>query len=98
MLYENPVLQIGVKSEFHANLGRVTLFYGNRGDAPMTNVSTRSYVPDKPDAVKIDAQRVDSVIPQGVQLQQVIQVECIAPFAEAPILEVNLTCVCGEGG
>lgn len=91
MLYENPVLQIGVKSEFHANLGRVTLFYGNRGEAPMTNVSTRSYVPDKPDAVKIDAQRVDSVIPQGVQLQQVIQVECIAPFGQAPVLEVNLT-------
>ena len=91
VLYENPVLQVGVKSEFHANLGRLTVYYGNRGDTPMTNVACRSYVPDKPSALKVDTQRIDSVIAPGVQLQQLIQVECVAPFAEAPVLEVNLT-------
>lgn len=91
VLYENPVLQIGVKSEFHANLGRMTIYFGNRGDTPMTNVATRCYVPDKPAALKVDAQRVDSVIPPGVQLQQQIQVECVGPFSEPPVLEVNLT-------
>eukprot|EP00043_Microstomoeca_roanoka_P007809 m.75530 g.75530 ORF g.75530 m.75530 type:complete len:907 (-) comp13986_c2_seq1:93-2813(-) len=90
VLYENPVLQIGVKSEFHGNLGRVTVFYGNRGDAPITNVSTRTYVPNTPDALRLDVRTLESTIAPGVQLQQQISVECITQFSDAPVLEVNL--------
>ncbi|EGD77446.1 adaptor protein complex AP-2 [Salpingoeca rosetta] len=90
VLYENPVLQIGVKSEFHGNLGRLTVFYGNRGDAPMTGVTTRAFVPNAPDALSIDARPIDATIPPGVQLQQQINVECVTYFSDAPVLEVSL--------
>lgn len=30
VLFENDLLQIGVKSEFRQNLGRLGLFYGNK--------------------------------------------------------------------
>lgn len=30
VLYESDLIQIGVKSEYRQNLGRITLFYGNK--------------------------------------------------------------------
>jgi AP-2 complex subunit alpha len=35
VLYENDILQIGVKAEYRLNLGRMTLFYGNKSAFPM---------------------------------------------------------------
>ncbi len=32
VLYETDMLQIGVKAEYRLNLGRMTLFYGNKSD------------------------------------------------------------------
>lgn len=91
VLYENPALQIGVKMEFHANLGRITLYYGNRGDAPMTNVTTRAYMPTTPDAMSLEVNPIDRVIAPGAQLQQLISVECKSVFATCPILELGLS-------
>lgn len=36
VLFENEMLQIGVKSEFRQNLGRLGLFYGNKTQIPLT--------------------------------------------------------------
>lgn len=35
VLFENEVIQIGVKSEFRQNLGRLGLFYGNKTAVPL---------------------------------------------------------------
>lgn len=51
ILYENDILQIGVKAEYRLNLGRMTLFYGNKSDFSlnvsnnriMFNISTMKY-------------------------------------------------------
>ena len=40
VLFENDLLQIGVKSEFRQNLGRVMLFYGNKTTFPFMAFST----------------------------------------------------------
>ncbi|KAL1769002.1 AP-2 complex subunit alpha-1 isoform X1 [Sigmodon hispidus] len=40
VLFENQLLQIGVKSEFRQNLGRMYLFYGNK-----TSVQFQSFLP-----------------------------------------------------
>jgi AP-2 complex subunit alpha len=44
VLFENDLLQIGVKSEFRQNLGRIALYFGNKTsfalqvvDIPFTN-------------------------------------------------------------
>lgn len=36
ILFENTVIQIGLKSEYKPNLGRITLFYGNKTDGKFT--------------------------------------------------------------
>ena len=35
VLYENDIIQIGVKSEFRQNLGRIGIFYGNKTSMPL---------------------------------------------------------------
>ena len=40
VLFENDLLQIGVKSEFRQNLGRISLFYGNK-----TNSQFQLFIP-----------------------------------------------------
>eukprot|EP00049_Salpingoeca_infusionum_P018290 m.356545 g.356545 ORF g.356545 m.356545 type:complete len:909 (-) comp17570_c0_seq1:280-3006(-) len=89
LLYENPVLQIGVKSEFKMNLGRLTVFYGNRSNSPMTDVSVK-VINAQPEACKIDAHSIDTKIDPSVQLKQQISAECISCFSEPPVLEVRL--------
>lgn len=37
ILFENALLQIGVKSEYKTNLGRISLFYGNKTGGKFTN-------------------------------------------------------------
>lgn len=91
VLYENPVIQIGSKCEYKSNLGRITIFFGNRSQAAITNFSARAYMPDMPHALRIQAHPLDPTIPPSVQLQLLLQVECAAPFAEPPLLDVNLT-------
>ncbi|EDQ92948.1 uncharacterized protein MONBRDRAFT_17165 [Monosiga brevicollis MX1] len=91
VLYENPVLQIGVKSEFTASVGRLIVFYGNRGEAPMTNVSARAYCVGNMQALKLELAPLESTIAAGVQMQQQLQVECAGCFTEPPVLEVTLT-------
>lgn len=43
VLFENDVIQIGVKSEFRQNLGRLGLFYGNKTTQPLV-VSSLIYL------------------------------------------------------
>eukprot|EP00047_Mylnosiga_fluctuans_P003028 m.227075 g.227075 ORF g.227075 m.227075 type:complete len:899 (-) comp11528_c0_seq1:49-2745(-) len=91
VLYENPVIQIGAKGEFSGNMGRLTIFFGNRGQAPITAFSARAYMAEAPNALRIQAKPIDPTIPPGAQLQLVLQLDCAAPFAEPPVLDVNLT-------
>lgn len=51
VLFENDLLQIGVKSEFRANLGRLGLFYGNKTSNQFSNFSA---VVSSPDVLKDD--------------------------------------------
>jgi len=90
VLFENDLIQIGVKCEFRQNLGRITLFYGNKTTFPFANffpevkcegeLATQLNVQSKP---------VDSSVDGGAQKQQLINVECIDGFAEAPELVLN---------
>lgn len=43
VLFENEMLQIGVKSEFRQNLGRLGLFYGNKTQIPLTVIENNIF-------------------------------------------------------
>uniref|UniRef100_A0A0K8V223 AP-2 complex subunit alpha n=2 Tax=Bactrocera latifrons TaxID=174628 RepID=A0A0K8V223_BACLA len=90
VLFENEMLQIGVKSEFRQNLGRLGLFYGNKTQIPLTN-----FMPvlqwSAEDALKLNVQvkPVDPTLEAGAQIQQLLTAECIEDYADSPTIEVN---------
>uniref|UniRef100_A0A8D2IU65 AP-2 complex subunit alpha n=1 Tax=Varanus komodoensis TaxID=61221 RepID=A0A8D2IU65_VARKO len=76
VLFENQLLQIGVKSEFRQNLGRMYLFYGNK-----TSVQFQSFTPT--------TKAVEPLVEGGAQVQQVLNIECLSDFTEAPLINIK---------
>ncbi|XP_071497904.1 AP-2 complex subunit alpha-2-like isoform X2 [Diadema antillarum] len=90
VLYENDQMQIGVKSEYRANLGRLSLFYGNKTSYQFSNFSTNVSKPASLDnKLDISVAPVGSTVDGGAQVQQLINVECLDEFDEAPLLSIQ---------
>lgn len=90
VLFENQLLQMGVKSEFRQNLGRMYVFYGNK-----TSVQFQSFTPtvtfpgDLQNQLNIQTKPVDPVVEGGAQVQQVLNIECLSDFTEAPLINIK---------
>uniref|UniRef100_A0A8B9HMV9 AP-2 complex subunit alpha n=1 Tax=Astyanax mexicanus TaxID=7994 RepID=A0A8B9HMV9_ASTMX len=76
VLFESQLLQIGLKSEFRQNLGRMYIFYGNKTSTQFLNFSS-------------SVVSADPVLDGGAQLQQILNIECISDFVEAPVLNIQ---------
>ena len=92
VLYENDVIQVGVKTECKSNLARLALFYGNKTASPFINfqpIVTCS--PELQPALAIQVKTVDSTVEAGAQFQQMVNLECISDFTAHPDLNVSFT-------
>ena len=90
VLYENEVIQIGVKTECKSNLARLALFYGNKTANPFINfqpIVTCS--PELQPSLTVQVKTVDSTVEAGAQFQQMVNLECIEDFASQPDLNVR---------
>lgn len=82
VLFENDLIQIGVKSEFRQNLGRVGLFYGNKTKHSLHSFQTQlSWSDDNQAKLQVQVQPVDPVLEAGAQIKQMINAECIDDYA-----------------
>ncbi|KAF5922494.1 hypothetical protein HPG69_005121, partial [Diceros bicornis minor] len=81
VLFENQLLQIGVKSEFRQNLGRMYLFYGNK-----TSIQFQNFLPT---VLAVQTKRVAAQVDGGAQVQQVLNIECLRDFLTPPLLSVR---------
>uniref|UniRef100_A0A8B9HT50 Clathrin adaptor alpha/beta/gamma-adaptin appendage Ig-like subdomain domain-containing protein n=1 Tax=Astyanax mexicanus TaxID=7994 RepID=A0A8B9HT50_ASTMX len=86
VLFESQLLQIGLKSEFRQNLGRMYIFYGNKTSTQFLNFSS-SVVYQKSTGCLLTS--ADPVLDGGAQLQQILNIECISDFVEAPVLNIQ---------
>uniref|UniRef100_A0A3Q2Y4R3 AP-2 complex subunit alpha n=1 Tax=Hippocampus comes TaxID=109280 RepID=A0A3Q2Y4R3_HIPCM len=87
VLYENQLLQIGLKSEYRQNLGRMYVFFGNKTSSQF--VSFSSSVTTMNPQVNVHAKAVDPVIEGGAQVQQILNIECVSEFSDAPLLSIH---------
>lgn len=89
VLYEDSQLQIGVKSEYHGNLGRIALYFGNKISVGFSSftVQIKSQEPDKLGVVlpKMPANTLGAM----TQVQQIVEVECKDVFTKLPVLKVS---------
>ncbi|XP_034272733.1 AP-2 complex subunit alpha-2 isoform X1 [Pantherophis guttatus] len=90
VLFENQLLQIGLKSEFRQNLGRMFIFYGNKTSTPFLNfVPTLICSDDLQSSLNLQTKPVEPTVEGGAQMQQIVNIECISDFMEAPALNIQ---------
>uniref|UniRef100_A0A8C9AXK3 AP-2 complex subunit alpha n=1 Tax=Prolemur simus TaxID=1328070 RepID=A0A8C9AXK3_PROSS len=91
VLFENQLLQIGVKSEFRQNLGRMYLFYGNKTSVQFQNFSPTVVHPGdlQTHILSGSTKRVAAQVDGGAQVQQVLNIECLRDFLTPPLLSVR---------
>ncbi|XP_037587048.1 AP-2 complex subunit alpha-2 isoform X5 [Cebus imitator] len=90
VLFENQLLQIGLKSEFRQNLGRMFIFYGNKTSTQFLNFTpTLICSDDLQPHLNLQTKPVDPTVEGGAQVQQVVNIECVSDFTEAPVLSIQ---------
>ncbi|XP_032003082.1 AP-2 complex subunit alpha-2-like isoform X1 [Hylobates moloch] len=90
VLFENQLLQIGLKSEFRQNLGRMFIFYGNKTSTQFLNFTpTLICSDDLQPNLNLQTKPVDPTVEGGAQVQQVVNIECVSDFMEAPVLNIQ---------
>lgn len=89
VLYEDAQLQIGLKSEFHGNLGRIALYIGNKISVGFSSV-TLQVRSQEPDALSVTMPKMPpSSLGAMTQVQQIIQLECRDMFTHPPVLKLS---------
>jgi len=90
VVYENEIIQIGVKTECRSNLARLALFYGNKTSYPFLNFKTDlTCSPVLGMALLLQVKQLDSTVEAGAQFQQMVNVECVTDFTEQPDLQLD---------
>ncbi|XP_070344621.1 AP-2 complex subunit alpha-2 isoform X5 [Equus asinus] len=90
VLFENQLLQIGLKSEFRQNLGRMFIFYGNKTSTQFLSFTPTLICSDDLRAnLSLQTKPVDPTVDGGAQVQQVVNIECVSDFTEAPVLNIQ---------
>ncbi|XP_051797884.1 AP-2 complex subunit alpha-2 isoform X2 [Acanthochromis polyacanthus] len=90
VIYENQLLQIGLKSEYRQNLGRIYVFYGNKTSTQFLSFSSFVTTSDiLKSQLNVHAKTVDPVIEGGAQVQQILNIECVSDFIDAPVLNIQ---------
>lgn len=90
VIFENHLLQIGVKCEYKKNLGRVNLFYGNKSDNHLSYFTVELTIPQKSqDGLSIEVKPIESTVKAKTQVQQIMNVECLGYFEEFPEIHIS---------
>jgi len=86
VIYEDPYVQIGIKSDWRGSQGRMVLFVGNKHTAALMNVRS-SILP--PPHLRLKAAVVPESIPPRAQVQIPVDVACLAASREAAVFEFS---------
>uniref|UniRef100_A0A3Q1FPB4 AP-2 complex subunit alpha n=1 Tax=Acanthochromis polyacanthus TaxID=80966 RepID=A0A3Q1FPB4_9TELE len=93
VLFENQLLQIGIKSEYRQNLGRMYLFYGNKTSVQFASFTTSVSCPGELQShilsLNVQTKQVEPLVEGGAQIQQVLNIECLTDFSDAPLLNIK---------
>jgi AP-2 complex subunit alpha len=93
VLFENALLQVGVKHEYVGAQGRISIFFGNLGKGPLKNFKAQI---DDCDHLRVQKQGTDGLLDEEgctvavkTQAKLLVLVEVMAPFDDAPAMRVS---------
>jgi len=103
VLFENALLQVGVKHEYVGAQGRISLFFGNLSKTPLTHF--RAVIEDV-DHLRVQKQGTQGLLDEDeeggctvevrTQAKLLLIVEVTAPFDDAPAMRVCFDTADGE--
>eukprot|EP00594_Rhizosolenia_setigera_P012913 CAMPEP_0178977564 /NCGR_PEP_ID=MMETSP0789-20121207/24565_1 /TAXON_ID=3005 /ORGANISM="Rhizosolenia setigera, Strain CCMP 1694" /LENGTH=640 /DNA_ID=CAMNT_0020666989 /DNA_START=931 /DNA_END=2853 /DNA_ORIENTATION=- len=95
VLFENQVLQVGVKHEYQGSQGRISLFFGNLSSTELINFRVQV---DDCEHLRIQKQGTPGLLDEGgctvavrTQAKLMILLEVMAPFDDAPAMRISFT-------
>mmetsp|Transcript_82306 Transcript_82306/g.172385 ORF Transcript_82306/g.172385 Transcript_82306/m.172385 type:complete len:674 (+) Transcript_82306:294-2315(+) len=88
VLYEDELLQIGIKAEFAGIEGQLSVFFGNKGGASLGAFSVQYYVKEDR-ALRLTTSPLSQQLEAGKQVVQQVTAVMQEPFSEAPTLRVQ---------
>jgi AP-2 complex subunit alpha len=89
VLYEDGMMQIGIKSRFQGHLGQLAVYLGNKVAVPMTSVTTTIHTSDTTALAVTLAKMPPTTIPPRAQSQLQLQVECKKAFFSPPVITIS---------
>jgi AP-2 complex subunit alpha len=89
VLYEDNIIQVGVKSMYKKNLAQICLYYGNRSNANFEGLTL--VVPESSAGLHAEVRPSDATVPAGRQTSQIVALECKGDFAEGPVATLSFT-------
>ncbi|VDP17154.1 unnamed protein product [Soboliphyme baturini] len=76
--------------ENRQNLARMGIFFGNKSTSPLLSFTPQVSCPGVLSTqIVLQAKQVDPFVDAGAQVQQLINVECVAEFYACPVLNVR---------
>lgn len=90
VLYEDVQIQIGLRSEYRAEVGCVILYFTNKSSAPIQSFTTTIDNHRAGDALKIDTKNLpDTTVRPGEQTSQMTMFEARAVFTDPPTIRIS---------
>ena len=91
LLYEDPYVQIGVKSQWRANQGRVALYLGNKHGAELTDVSVEIRPSESSGGPGLQCRLAPAPSSLGAkrQVQVLLELAATSAFAAPPTLALR---------
>lgn len=90
VLFENELIQIGVKSEYRQNLGRLGLYYGNKTQVALQNFTVNlQWSTESSLKLNVQIKPVEPTLEPGLQVQQLLTAECIDDFQDQPSIDIT---------
>lgn len=87
VLYEDEVLQIGIKAEYSGRSGQISVYFGNKSAGTLQNFTVQYLVPEET-ALRLGAPPLNQQVGAGKQVLQRITVALLDPFLEMPWIRV----------
>uniref|UniRef100_A0A7S4R4C1 Clathrin adaptor alpha/beta/gamma-adaptin appendage Ig-like subdomain domain-containing protein n=1 Tax=Alexandrium monilatum TaxID=311494 RepID=A0A7S4R4C1_9DINO len=88
VLYEDELLQIGVKAEYNGREGQFAVFFGNKGSAALQAFTVQYFVREE-QLLKLSASPLNQQLDADKQVVQRVSATCVEPFVQPVWLRVQ---------
>lgn len=88
VLYEDELLQVGLKAEYNGMEGQLAVFFGNKGKAALHAFTVQYFVKEE-QALRLSASPLCQQLDADRQVVQRVGLTCQEPFAEPPWLRIQ---------